>query len=290
MTSQNEFGHLKKVFLKPAEGCFRGPRNIKNQWRDLHFSAPPDYFKAVAEYQKFVEIILDNGTEVDIFPADKADTLDAIYCRDASVVTDAGVVLCRMGKENRRFEPVNHESLYKKSGIPVLGSITKQGLLEGGDVAWIADNILAVGNGYRTNAEGFVQLSTLLQPHGISCLRVDLPHHKGPSDVFHLMSIFSPVDKDLAVVYSPLMSVWFRNYLFDLGYELIDVHHGEFEKMACNVLALAPRKCLMLDDLPKTRGALEKMGCEVLVYKGRHISVYGGGGPTCLTRPVLRSS
>ena len=170
----------------------------------------------------------------------------------------------------------------------MLGTITAPGTLEGGDVAWLDEHTLAVGHTYRTNEEGIKQLTTLLQPLGVEVITVPLPHYKGPEDVFHLMSILSPVDKDLAVVYSPLMPIVFRNLLLKRGYQLVEVPDEEFESMGCNVLALAPRECLMVDGNPKTKAALENAGCKVTVYKGEEISVKGGGGPTCLTRPIYR--
>jgi len=129
----------------------------------------------------------------------------------------------------------------------------------------------------------------LLEPKGISIIVVELPHYKGPSDVFHLMSILSPVDKDLAVVYSPLMPIKFRNHLLERGYTLVEVPDAEFESMGCNVLAVAPRQCIMVEGNPITQQGLEQAGCKVTTYKGAEISVMGGGGPTCLTRPMLRS-
>ena len=84
------------------------------------------------------------------------------------------------------------------------------------------------------------------------------------------------------------MPIVFRNYLLGRGYELVEVPDEEFDSMGCNVLALAPRICLMVDGNPKTRAALEKAGCKVYVYQGNEISVKGGGGPTCLTRPLQR--
>jgi N-dimethylarginine dimethylaminohydrolase len=128
----------------------------------------------------------------------------------------------------------------------------------------------------------------LLEPIGVQIVVAELPHYKGPSDVFHLMSILSPVDNDLAVVYSPLMPIAFRNQLLERSYTLIEVPDEEFELMGCNVLALAPRKCLMVEGNNKTKALLEAVGCEVITYKGEEISVKGGGGPTCLTRPLWR--
>ena len=172
--------------------------------------------------------------------------------------------------------------------MAILGAIQAPGTLEGGDVAWLNEKILAVGHTYRTNLEGIRQLKALLAPHGVEVIVADLPHYKGVQDVFHLMSILSPVDKDLAVVYSPLMPIRFRNLLLDMGYTLLEVPEDEFESMGCNVLAVGPRKCVMVEGNPKTKEALEKAGCEVFTYQGQEISVKGGGGPTCLTRPLLR--
>ena len=147
---------------------------------------------------------------------------------------------------------------------------------------------MAVGHTYRTNQEGIRQLTTLLQPLGVEVITVPLPHYKGSSDVFHLMSILSPVDVNLAVVYSPLMPIVFRNFLLQRGHQLVEVPDEEFETMGCNVLALAPRECLMVAGNLRTKAALENAGCKVTVYKGKDISVKGGGGPTCLTRPIYR--
>ncbi len=147
---------------------------------------------------------------------------------------------------------------------------------------------MAVGHTYRTNEEGIRQLKNFLTPIGVEVIVVDLPHYKGTEDVFHLMSILSLVDKDLAVVYSPLMPIRFRNQLLQMGFELIEVHEDEFESLGCNVLAIGSRKCVMVEGNPKTQAALESAGCQVFTYSGLEISIKGGGGPTCLTRPINR--
>jgi N-dimethylarginine dimethylaminohydrolase len=145
-----------------------------------------------------------------------------------------------------------------------------------------------VGHSYRTNASGIAQLKALLEPKGIEVIVVDLPHFRGPSDVFHLMSILSPVDADLAVVYSPLMPVSFRNYLLDRGFDLVEVPEAELDSLGSNVLATAPRTCIMARGNPRTEAALKQAGCRVATYEGSEISLKGGGGPTCLTRPYQR--
>ncbi|MBS1575767.1 MAG: hypothetical protein JST09_10735, partial [Bacteroidetes bacterium] len=211
-----------------------------------------------------------------------------VYCRDAAIATDKGMIICNMGKEARKNEPFAEQKAFEAKDIPILGIIKKPGTIEGGDVAWLDEKTLAVGHTYRTNEEGIRQLKELLAPAGVEVIVAPLPHYKGPSDVFHLMSILSPVDKDLAVVYSPLMPIIFRELLLKKGYRLVEVPENEFDSMGCNVLALAPRLCLMVRGNSKTKSALEKAGCKVIEYEGSEISVKGGGGPTCLTRPLQR--
>jgi N-dimethylarginine dimethylaminohydrolase len=193
-----------------------------------------------------------------------------------------------MGKPARCNEPEAERRAFEQAGVRILGKITSWGTLEGGDAAWIDDKTLAVGHTYRTNEEGIRQLTSLLKPLGVEVVAVPLPHYKGPSDVFHLMSILSPIDRDLAVVYSPLMPIQFRNNLIKRGFSFVEVPDDEFESMGCNVLAIAPRECLIVKGNPKTRSLLEQAGCKVFEYEGSQISVKGGGGPTCLTRPILR--
>ena len=194
-----------------------------------------------------------------------------------------------MGKEGRRNEPNAQLQIFKDNNISVLGQIKAPGTLEGGDVTWLDENTLAVGHTYRTNEEGIKQLKKLLEPKGVKIIVAELPHYKGQHDVFHLMSILSPIDAGLAVVYSPLMPINFRNYLIGKGFDFVEVPDDEFESMGCNVLAIAPRKCIMVAGNPKTQKLLEDAGCEVQLYSGNEISVKGGGGPTCLTRPLQRS-
>ena len=199
------------------------------------------------------------------------------------------MIICNMGKDGRKNEPLAEQKAFEAHGISVLGVINAPGTIEGGDVAWLDEKTLAVGHTYRTNEEGIKQITALLAPLGVEVITVPMPHYRGPSDVFHLMSVLSPVDSNLAVVYSPLIPIVFRNELIKRGYALVEVPEAEFDSMGCNVLALAPRVCLMVKGNPITKERLEKAGCKVIEYEGAEISVKGGGGPTCLTRPVERA-
>ena len=286
--TQSDVGQIERILLKHARDAFRDDELIAAQWQQLNYLAPPDLARAIEEYDKLVALFEGWGIEVVFAPADPAVGLDSIYVRDAAVLCDRGAVLCNMGKPGRRSEPRALESVLSRSDVPILGAVTGHGRIEGGDVAWLDSRTLAVGRGYRTNDEGIAQLRTLLADTIDELIVVPLPHAKGPDDVFHLMSIISPVDEDLAVVYSPLMPVPFREKLLERGTRLVEVPDVEFESMGCNVLAVAPRRCVMLAGNPGTKRRLEEAGAEVHEFEGEEISAKGAGGPTCLTRPLSR--
>lgn len=288
MSAHSESGKLKSVFIKRAKDAFIDDAHVSKHWESLNYLGKPDIQKAFSEYEAFEQVFKDNGTELLYLPEDASVNMDSIYCRDAAIATAKGMIICNMGKEGRKNEPLAEQKAFEANGIPVLGVITAPGTIEGGDVAWLDEKTLAVGHTYRTNEEGIKQITALLAPIGVEVITVPMPHYRGPSDVFHLMSVLSPVDKNLAVVYSPLIPIVFRNELINRGFELVEVPEAEFDSMGCNVLALSPRVCLMVKGNPITKARLEKAGCKVIEYEGAEISVKGGGGPTCLTRPVER--
>ena len=288
ITCHSEYGLLKSVFLKRADDTYLDDGLIDRDWQRLNYLGRPDKAKASLEYGAFESLVKKTGGTHSHFPKNDTVSIDSIYCRDASIATDGGMIICNMGKPARASEPEVQAMAFQAAGMTILGSIVAPGTLEGGDVAWLDTKTLAVGHTYRTNAAGIEQLKALVAPLGVNVLVVPLPHYKGPSDVFHLMSILSPVDRDLAVTYSPLMPIPFRNELLARGFRLVEVPDAEFDSMGCNVLALAPRQVLIVKGNPKTREALAAADCTVHEFEGKEISVKGGGGPTCLTRPFQR--
>lgn len=287
-TAHSEYGTIQQLFIKNVQAAFLNDEHIAAHWEALHYLGQPNMKQSLHEYASFENILQSQGAQIFYFPTDDSVNMDSVYCRDAAIATNQGMIICNMGKEGRKNEPLAQQKAFEANGIKVLGVIQAPGTLEGGDVAWLDENTLAVGHTYRTNLEGIKQLTELLAPQGVQVITADMPHYKGPSDVFHLMSVLSPVDKNLAVVYSPLMPIAFRNILIEKGFDLVEVSEEEFDSMGCNVLAIAPRVCLMVKGNPKTKAALEKAGCKVIEYEGADISVKGGGGPTCLTRPITR--
>ena len=288
VTRHSEYLKLASVYLKSAKNSFLSEEELSEHWETLQYLSKPNFKKSLEEYATFQTFFREKNISTCFFPINRKTKIDSIYSRDASIATDFGIIICNMGKQGRIHEPYAQLEAYKMNNVNILGEIKFPGTLEGGDVAWLDQNTLAVGHTYRTNEEGIRQLKELLQPKGIEIIVVELPHYKGESDVFHLMSILSPVDKNLAVVYSPLMPIKFRNQLLERGFQLIEVPEQEFDSMGCNVLAVAPRDCLMVAGNPITKKLLEDAGVSVHIYEGNEISVKGGGGPTCLTRPIDR--
>ncbi len=280
---------IRAILLKHPREAWLGQENIRAQWKALGYAEEPDLAKAVAEYDRFVDLLRGVGTEVHFLDADARTGLDSIYVRDAACVAGRGVILCRMGKPLRAGEPGAVGDFCAQAGWPVIGTIREPGTLEGGDVAWLDEKTAAVGHGYRTNAEGIRQFRELVAGEGGEVIEVPLPHWDGPGDVLHLMSMLSPVDEGKLLVYSRLLPVPFRKRLLELGFTLLEVPDEEYATMATNVLAVAPGKCVALTGNPRTTAVLNKAGIEVTTYDGAEISRKGAGGPTCLTRPLLRS-
>src|SRR5881396_115921 len=257
---QSDVGRLRRVAVKHARDAFRSDASLDRQWRDLSYTARPDLARAMSEYERFLALLRGAGADVHCLPPSEQVGLDSLYVRDASIACDRGLILCNMGKPQRATEPAAQEAAFRTLGLPIIGAITGDGRLVRGDVVWLDERTLAVGRGYRTNDAGIGQLRALLAGSIDELIVVPLPHWRGPADVFHLMSIVSPVDNDLAVVYSPLMPVTFRERLLDRGVALVEVPDGEFESMGANVLAIAPRRCLMLAGNPITCARLERAG------------------------------
>jgi dimethylargininase len=282
---QGEFGvksmtaPLKRVLVRPAG-------NDVSQWQECGWRGEPDPRLLAAEHEAFCEALASAGAEVVLAEAAGDGNLDAVYVYDPALVGDSGAILLRPGKESRGGEPSLIARDFESASVPIAGELTVPARAEGGDTLWLDERTLVVGLGYRTNEAGAGQLAAALP--GVEVLTVDLPHHHGPGEVLHLLSLISPLDRDLALVRLPLMPVRLVERLRERGIGLVEVADHEFGSMGCNVLALAPRVALALDGNPETRRRLEEAGVEVRVYRGEELSRKGDGGPTCLTCPLLR--
>jgi dimethylargininase len=282
--SQSMVEPLRRVLVRRPDDAFGNAD--PTLW---HYVSRPDLEKAQAEHDALVATLQEAGCDVLYHEIQLPEHADAIFTHDPVIITDQGSIILRMGKEQRRGEEAAIATTLEEHRVPTLTTLEGEATAEGGDLMWLDHDTLAVGRGYRTNAEGLRQLTAILRPLGVEMVEVQLPHGDGPESCLHLMSLISMLDLDLAVVYLPLLPVPFVELLNDRGVSLVQVPDEEYPTMGANVLALAPRRCLMIDGNPRTRKRLEVAGCEVLTYRGEELSLKAEGGPTCLTRPILRS-
>jgi len=280
---QSMVAPLRRVLVQqPA------PPASDDDWRRYGYTHPVDHGQAVEEHAAFCDLLAGEGIEVIAQSVDEPGRLDSIFVYDTSILTDEGVFLGNPGKETRRSEVDRARLAYEELGVPVIGQLEDPALLEGGDSLWVNASTLAVGIGYRTNLAGIDLLKTYVQPFGIDVLPVALPHWRGPDECLHLLSLISPVAERTAVVYPSLISTPFMQVLHELEWMLIEIPEEEFATQGTNALALAPNKVLILKENVGTRRLLEAAGVEVLTYSGDEISHNRQGGPTCLTKPILR--
>jgi dimethylargininase len=272
-------GTLKRVLVRPPL-----PEDAAH-WREHGWRAAPDHSAAAGEHEGFRALLEEAGAEV-VVSRHEPGNPDAMYVYDPVLVGEKGAVLLRPGKQGRRGEPAALEGALEAASVPVTATLAAPALAEGGDTVWLDERTLLVGIGYRTNAEAVSALEAAFP--GVEVVPFDLPHWNGAGEVMHLMSFISPLDEDLAVVYLRIAPVRLMRLLAERGVEVIEVPDDEFESQGPNVLALGPRRALALDGNPETRRRMERSGVEVVVYRGEEISKKGDGGPTCLTRPLLR--
>ncbi len=284
--AQNMWGLLRRVLVKRPDASMGSADPAR--W---NYHGPLDLAKLQSDHDDFVNVLRRSGGRVEFIEQDTNELADACFTHDASLVTDKGAILLRMGKELRQGEVEVHSAAYSAHDVPLLGRIKAPGTVEGGDCLWLDERTLAVGCGFRTNEAGILQLRTILAPLNVEVLSFDLPFLAGPNACLHLMSLISIVDVDLALVHSPLMPVRFRQLLDERCFTCIEAPADEFTAsgaISVNVLATSPRHCVMVAGWPKTLALLEEQGCVVDTFSGAELCLKAEGGPTCLTRPILR--
>jgi N-dimethylarginine dimethylaminohydrolase len=281
-------GPLRRVLVcSPQTAGWHQPERV-GQWRELGFHHQPETAKAQAQHDTLRRQLEAAGAEVLDLPSSSDLSLDAVYAHDASLATDFGLILMLPGKKNRVAEAARHKNLAERLGVPVLGEITAPGSTEAGDIVWLDAKTLLVGHGYRTNAAGIEQMRSLLGPKGIEVISAPLPYGAGPSACLHLMSLISLLDERTVLVDLPWLAVETVELLKARGLKLIEIEYSERETLACNVLALGNRGLLAIEENRRTNQRLRESGFEVRTFPGGELCINGSGGPTCLTRPLLR--
>ena len=280
MGIQDQVGELRRVYVRAPR-----PQDL-GAWTDYGWRSAPDPVRAAEEHEAFRAELAAAGAEVVLGSTLVKDDPDSIYAYDPVLMTDRGAILLRPGKPGRRREPDAVAIDLRDAGVPMAGRLEEPACAEGGDIFWLDEGTLVVGRGYRTNDDGIDALRGLLPE--VEVLAFDLPHQRGPRECLHLLSLLSPLAEDLVVCYPPLMPVRLMEELVARGIAYVEVPDEEFGTMGPNVLALAPRVGLALAGNPETKRRMQAAGVEVRTYRGDEISRKGDGGPTCLTRPLLR--
>ena len=281
-------GTLQRVLVcSPHTAGWDQPERVA-RWRDLGFHHAPDFATAQAQHETLCRELAAAGAEILEFAPAPELSLDAAYTHDASLATDFGLIVMRPGKPNRVFEGQHHGAYCLRFGMPTLAEILAPGTTEAGDILWLDSKTLLVGHGYRTNTAGIAQLRALLAPKGVTVLSAPLPHGPGPSACLHLMSLISLLDEQTALVDLPWLAVATVELLKSRGYRFIQIDDSERDTLACNVLALGGKRLLAIEENRKTNDRLRQAGFDVRTFPGGELCINGSGGPTCLTRPLLR--
>jgi N-dimethylarginine dimethylaminohydrolase len=279
---------LQRVLVcSPRIACWNQPERV-SAWRELGFHHAPAFEDAQSQHGVLVSELRKAGAEVVDLPAGDGLTLDAVYTHDASLATDFGMILMRPGKANRVAEGEHHGSSCAAQGVPTFGAITAPGSTEAGDILWLDSQTLLIGHGYRTNAEGIAQMRALLAPKGVEVRSAPLPYGPGPSACLHLMSLISLLDERTALADLPWLAVETVELLKERGFSFVEIDSSERDTLACNVLALGGKRLLAIEENRKTNERLRRAGFDVRTFPGSEICINGSGGPTCLTRPLLR--
>jgi len=279
-------GELVQVLVCPP--CHAGWDRPGEPWRELGFQHAPQFKPSQEQHDFLSSLLREAGAEVVSLPQGETLSLDAVYTHDASLSTDFGIVLMYPGKKNRIPEARAHGDFYERIGVPVLGEIRPSGTTEAGDIVWIDSKTLLIGRGYRTTASGIEQVRNLLAPKGIDVLSAPLPYGTGPSACLHLMSLMSMLDERTILVDMPWLAVETVELLQGRGFRLIEIDYSERDTLACNVLSLGKGRLVALEENKHTNHRLRTAGFDVRTFPGSELCINGAGGPTCLTRPLLR--
>jgi N-dimethylarginine dimethylaminohydrolase len=281
-------GALERVMVcSPHKAGWNQPERAA-RWQELGFQHAPDFAKAQSQHEALCHELKSAGAEVVELPPAPDLSLDAVYTHDASLPTDHGLIVMRPGKPNRVAEGPHHATLCESLEIPTLGTITAPGTTEAGDMVWIDSKTLLIGHGYRTNAAGIQQMRVRLSPKGVEVLSAPLPYGPGPCACLHLMSLISLLDDHTALVDLPWLAVETVELLKSRGFNFIEIDYSERDTLACNVLALGNNRLLAIEENRETNARLRQAGFDVRTFPATELCINGSGGPTCLTRPLLR--
>ncbi len=283
-------GTLERVLVcSPKTAGWNQPQRV-GAWRDLGFHHAPNFDTAQSQHGAVVRELKPRAQKSLNSRTQTVSHSTPLTRTTRHSPTDFGLILMRPGKANRVAEGQPPRRICAAHGIPTLGKITAPGTTEAGDIVWLDSKTLLIGHGYRTNAEGIAQMRALLAPKGVDVLSAPLPYGPGPSACLHLMSLISLLDEQTALVDLPWLAVETVELLKTRGFRFVEIDYSERDTLACNVLALGEKRLLSIEENRKTNDRLRQAGFDVRTFPASEICINGSGGPTCLTRPLLRGN
>ena len=241
---------------------------------------PPDLDLVASQHAGLVDALRAEGVEVDVAPSLGPPLVKSVYTRDPSITVPGGAIVGRMGVRMRRGEEPHTTRALASAGMPILGTITGTGTLEGGSFTKLRPGIAALGTSIRCNEEGFRQLRTLLDLIGVELIRVPVAGYS-----IHIDLHFAMVDVDRALIHPAGLPYDFLVTLRHLGIDTIEGVPGE--EWGLNLLCLRPGRVLMAEGSPRTVERLEKAGIEVVTIPYDEIHK-NGGGVHCSTIELVR--
>lgn len=268
---------LKKVlvsrpqFLKPA------PINeIAKKWKDTVMDVPT----MLKEHEMFVEAYKKAGVEVEFLEPDE-ERPNSVFARDFGGCVKEGYIMGRFKLDMRYKEHIDYKKRMEELGIPMIGEV-KEGLFEGGDFMFMNEHWVAVGMADRTNEAGLGEIKKILEPLGYEVTGVPLK-----KEYLHLDMCFNLVDDHLAVSYRQGLPEEFRKLLAKRNIEIIDVPEDAIYLHGCNLQALGEHRVMSLKQNERVNEKLAAKGMEVIELDITEI-LKAGGGPHCMTFPLLR--
>jgi dimethylargininase len=291
MKTERAFGGTQEMAAPLVRVQVRRPsERAVARWYEHAWRRAPDPGTLRKEHDAFVDVVRSYGPHVEYGSDPGDELLDSIYVFDPALVCDDGAIVLRPGKRTRRGEAELATRDLEAAGVPIIGSVEAPATVEGGDTLWLDRSTLLVARSHRTNDAGATAVRSMLEPLGVSVEIVDVPNHRGADELVHLMSLISLIDRDLAVCYLPLLAIHVIELMADRGIEAVPVPDEEFATQGPNVLAVGPRRVVAIEGNLETRRRMESRGVEVRSFAATELAHNGGGGPTCLTRPLQRVS
>lgn len=151
----------------------------------------PDYFKALEQHSRYVDILKECGLKVLVLESD-SEFPDSTFIEDVALCTSKCAVITNPGAASRNGEKHEIKPVLRQF-FNCIEEITNPGTLDAGDVMMV-DNHFYIGISQRTNHDGAEQLTGILQKYGFTGSKVPL------NEMLHLKTGLSYLENNTLLV------------------------------------------------------------------------------------------